>query len=211
MNNDIPIRTLPADGHLHESVAEAARILNGGGVIAMPTDTLYAFACALGQNDAMDRICKLRGIEDAAKRPLTFLLPDLGEVARWAQVSSHAYQILDRIFPGPFCVELNVARQARDRVPGKRNTIGIRIPNDPFCEKLLWTLGTPILSVTAKDREGNGLVTADAIRAAFPEQLDLIIDGGRQEGLPSTVVSLRDDWVDVLREGRGPTTQILVS
>jgi tRNA threonylcarbamoyl adenosine modification protein (Sua5/YciO/YrdC/YwlC family) len=211
MNNDIPIRQQPQANPLNNSVAEAARILNGGGVIAMPTDTLYAFACALGQDDAMNRICSLRGIADPGKRPLTFLLPDLGEIARWAQVSKHAYQILDRIFPGPFCVELNVAPQARERVPGKRSTIGIRIPNDPFCEKLLWTLGTPILSVTAKDLAGNGLYTADAIREAFGDKLDLVIDGGRQEGLPSTVVSLRDDWVDVLREGRGSTTQILVS
>lgn len=184
-------------------------ILKSGGVIAFPTDTLYGIGCAFDRRRAIERILKLRGI-DRSRRPLTFLLPDLGELARYAQVTEAGREILSRILPGPYCVELIAASVVPDPyVVGHRRTIGIRIPEHAFCERMLWSLGVPVLTATAKGRDGRLLTDAAAIAAEFGEQLDLIVDGGVQDGPPSTVVSLVDDWVTVLRNGRGDPDKLL--
>ncbi|MGA7741735.1 MAG: L-threonylcarbamoyladenylate synthase [Polyangia bacterium] len=187
---------------------QALSVLSAGGVIAFPTDTLYGLGCALGQPQAIERIQRMRGL-DLATRPLTFLLPDLGELPRFTRVSESAYRVLNRIFPGPYCTEL----LAHPRVPSplvhdERFTIGVRIPHSALCEKLTWRLGRPILTATAKSRDGHVLSSAAEIRQEYGTELDLILDGGALNGPPSTVVSLVDDWVTVLREGLGPVNRL---
>ncbi len=193
------------------SIAQAVKVLDGGGVIALPTDTLYGIGCAMGSLEGVDRIHAMRGI-DWVRRPLTFLLPDLGEVARWAKITGNGYRVLNRIFPGPYCVELTAAPNVPNSyVNPERKTLGIRIPDYLLCEKLLWSLGRPILTATAKARDGQVLTTADEIRAEYGNELDLILDAGPLTGPPSTVVSLVDDWVQVLREGRGPSGRVIMT
>lgn len=192
-----------------EAARPATEILHAGGVIAFPTDTLYGIGCAFDHPRAIERVLAMRGI-DRGRRPLTFLLPDLGELARYAQVTEAAHRILSDIFPGPYCVELLATRSVPDPyVVGHRRTIGVRVPDSPFCERLLWSLGVPILTATAKSREGRLLTTPAQIAAALGEHLDLIVDGGVLEGEPSTVASLVDDWVTVLRSGRGDPERLL--
>lgn len=178
-------------------------------MIAFPTDTLYGVGCAFDKPRAIERLITLRGI-DRGRRPLTFLIPDLGALARYGQVTEAAHRILDRILPGPYCVELVAAPTVpAPYVVGRRRTIGVRVPDHPFCEKVLWDLHVPILSATAKARDGSLLTTAAAIAAEYPEEIDLVVDGGTQDGEPSTVVSLVDDWVTVLRKGRGDPDRLL--
>jgi tRNA threonylcarbamoyl adenosine modification protein (Sua5/YciO/YrdC/YwlC family) len=187
----------------------ALEVVRSGGVLAFPTDTLYGIGCALGQSAAAERIQNLRAI-DTSKRPFTFLLPDIGALPHYAVVNEPAYRVLSRIFPGPYCAEL----VARDKLPGsaglpERPTIGVRIPESLLCQRLLWRLGKPLLTVTAKAADGNTLTTAQMIQQAYGDKIDLILDGGELSGAPSTVVSLVDEWVSVLREGRGPTNRVL--
>jgi tRNA threonylcarbamoyl adenosine modification protein (Sua5/YciO/YrdC/YwlC family) len=193
------------------AIRAALAAFNEGGVVAFPTDTLYGIGCVLGRAQAKDRIQALRHI-DPSRRPFTFLLPDLGVVPHYAVVREHAYRVMSRIFPGPYCVELPAtAKAGPGALPGAQPTIGVRIPGTPFCEKLLWSLGRPVLTVTAKSREGAPLPTAQAIADEYGAELDLIVDGGELTGLPSTVLSLIDDWTAVLREGRGPTGPALMA
>jgi len=194
-------------------VAEADRraldTLKGGGVIAFPTDTLYGIGCAFNRPRAIERVLNMRGI-DRVRRPLTFMLPDVGELARHTRVTDASRAILTRIFPGPYCVELVAAPSVPDPyVVGRQRTIGVRIPDHPFCERLLWALGMPLLTATAKARDGRLLTSADGIAAEFGLDLNLIVDGGVEDGPPSTVVSLVDDWVTVLRRGRGDPDRLL--
>jgi tRNA threonylcarbamoyl adenosine modification protein (Sua5/YciO/YrdC/YwlC family) len=192
-----------------EAERPATEILHAGGVIAFPTDTLYGIGCAIDHPRAIERILAMRGI-DRTRRPLTFLLPDLGELARYAQVTEAGHRILSQIFPGPYCVELMATASVPDPyVVGHRRTIGVRIPDHPFCERLLWSLGAPILTATAKSREDRLLKSATEIAAAMGSELDLVVDGGVLDGEPSTVVSLVDDWVTVLRRGRGDPDKLL--
>ncbi len=192
-----------------EALQKAIDVLNNGGVIALPTDTLYGLACVYGDSDGVQRIQTMRGFNKAA-RPLTFLLPDLGELPKYAVVGESAYAVLRKIFPGPYCAEL----AANPAVPEPfvhedRQTIGVRIPGTALCEKLLWALGKPLLSATAKSPAGDVLQTAAEIKREYGRSLDLILDGGSLSGPPSTVVSLAGDWVTVLREGRGPSNKLI--
>jgi tRNA threonylcarbamoyl adenosine modification protein (Sua5/YciO/YrdC/YwlC family) len=198
-----------APGALDAAARRAVEILAKGGVIAFPTDTLYGIGCAFGQRRATDRIQLMRDL-DLGRRPLTFLLPDLGQIAHYAVVTTEAYRILARILPGPYCIELG----ATPAVPpsfcaGRRRNIGVRVPAHPVCERLLWSLGVPILTATAKGRDGRLLRTAAEIEDEFGGALDLILDGGTLLGPPSTVVSLLDDWVRILRQGKGPTENLV--
>ncbi|HEY2903385.1 MAG TPA: L-threonylcarbamoyladenylate synthase [Polyangia bacterium] len=187
----------------------AVEVLTKGGVIAFPTDTLYGLGCAFGQRRATDRIQVMRNL-DLKRRPLTFLLPDLGEVARYAVVTTEAYRILSRILPGPYCIELGATRAVPDPfVVGQRRNIGVRVPAHPVCERLLWSLGAPVLTATAKGRDDRLLRTAAEIDEEFGGEVDLILDGGPLLGPPSTVISLLDDWVRVLRQGKGPTENLV--
>jgi tRNA threonylcarbamoyl adenosine modification protein (Sua5/YciO/YrdC/YwlC family) len=194
----------PAEAVLQQTVA----VLAEGGVVAFPTDTLYGLGCAFGQQQAVERIQQMRGV-DLTSRPLTFLLPDVGELARYTRVSESAYRLVNRIFPGPYCAELLALPSVPSPfVQGDRRTIGVRIPQSALCEKLIWRLGRPILSATAKSRDGHILTTAAEIKMEYGSQVDLILDGGTLNGPPSTVVSLVDDWVAVLREGLGPANRL---
>jgi tRNA threonylcarbamoyl adenosine modification protein (Sua5/YciO/YrdC/YwlC family) len=190
-------------------LAQTIEVLKNGGVIALPTDTLYGIACVFGDSAGVKRIQTMRGF-DIASRPLTFLLPDLGELPRYAVVSESAFAIMRRIFPGPYCAEL----AASTNVPAPfvhedRRTIGVRIPGTALCEKLLWALGKPLLTATARSRSGDVLTSAAEIKREFGKSLDLVLDAGTLSGPPSTVVSLAGDWVTVLREGRGPSNKLI--
>jgi len=204
-----PVLEIAPSQPAEEALQRAVEVLQRGGVIALPTDTLYGLACVYGEKQGVDRIQKMRGFDKAA-RPLTFLLPDLGELPKYAVVGESAYAVLRKIFPGPYCAEL----AANSTVPEPyihedRQTIGVRVPGTALCEKLLWAIGKPLLSATAKSPGGDTLHTAAEIKREYGRKLDLILDGGSLAGPPSTVVSLAGDWVTVLREGRGPSNKLI--
>lgn len=192
-----------------EVIAKTIAILRQGGVIALPTDTLYGLACVYGDSAGMQRIQTMRGFDKAA-RPLTFLLPDLGELPKYATVGESAYTVLRKIFPGPYCAELIAGPSVPEPfIHEDRRTIGVRIPATALCEKLLWALGKPLLSATAKSRDGDILHTAGEIKREYGKALNLILDAGSLSGPPSTVVSLAGDWITVLRAGRGPSNRLM--
>ena len=191
-----------------EVLQRAVDVLKHGGVIALPTDTLYGIACVYGNQEGIARIQAMCGF-DIAVRPLTFLLPDLGELPRYAKVSEAYYNVLRRIFPGPYCAEMTAAPSiAKPFVREGRRTIGVRIPGTALCEKVIWSLGKPLLSATAKAPTGEILTTAAEIKREYGKSLDLILDAGTQSGPPSTVVGLVGDKIAVLREGRGPSNKV---
>ncbi len=184
-------------------------VLRGGGVVAFPTDTLYGLACAFGNQEGIQRIQTMRSF-DAAARPLTFLLPDLGELPHYAKITDAAFSILRKIFPGPYCAELNATPIVpKPFLHEERKTIGVRIPGTALCEKVIWALGKPLLSATAKSASGDVLTTAAEIKREYGKSLDLILDAGTLSGPPCTIVSLANDWITVLREGRGPSNKVI--
>jgi tRNA threonylcarbamoyl adenosine modification protein (Sua5/YciO/YrdC/YwlC family) len=204
-----PIVSVAPSQPEEEVLARTLEVLKNGGVIALPTDTLYGLACVFGNSAGIQRIQTMRGFDSTA-RPLTFLLPDLGELPHYAVVSESAYTVLRRIFPGPYCAELVASTSVPvPFVNEDRRTIGVRIPGTALCEKLLWALGKPLLTATAKSPSGDILTGALEIKREYGKSLDLILDAGILSGPPSTVVSLAGDWVTVVREGRGPSNKLI--
>jgi tRNA threonylcarbamoyl adenosine modification protein (Sua5/YciO/YrdC/YwlC family) len=192
-----------------EVIEKALDVFRTGGVVALPTDTLYGLTCVMGDESAIERIQTMRGF-DVATRPMTFLLPDLGELPRYAVVGESAYNVLRKIFPGPYCAELVAAPTVpAPFVHQDRRTIGVRIPGTALCEKLLWSLGKPLLTATAKSLSGDLLTSAAEIKRELGKSVEMILDAGTLSGPPSTVVSLAGDWVTVVREGRGPSNKLI--
>jgi tRNA threonylcarbamoyl adenosine modification protein (Sua5/YciO/YrdC/YwlC family) len=182
-------------------VEEAVGWFDRGAVVAYATDTFFAFGCDFRNRQAVERLYRVRELD--RHRPLAFLFPDLSDIARYAQVSNTAYRIMRRIFPGPYTVELEATREIPKMVMEKRRRIGIRVPDEPVLLAILRARGQPIMSTSGKTPDGEYLLTAADIERTYGDAIDCIIDSGPISGLPSTVLSLVGDVVQVIREGAG--------
>ncbi len=183
-------------------IAQAARAVAGGAVIAYPTDSTYALACRLGDKAAAERLRRLR--ETDRQHPVTLVCRDLGEIATYAYVDNPAYRLLRSLTPGPYTFVLPATREVPRRLMHpKRKTIGIRVPDHPVAMALLEVLDEPLMSTTVVDDE-RALTDAEDVAAAFGGDVEVIVDGGATPGEPTTVLALADGRVEVLREGRGP-------
>ncbi len=183
------------------TVERAVKVLEDGGLIAYPTDTYYGVGCDLNSKKAIDR---LYGVKNRDRRkPLAILCPDLSDVAKYAKVSNFAYRIMRQLTPGPFTFVLEATKLVPDMMQSKQKQVGIRVPQAPLMLAIAAMLGRPIVTTSATDMDGVVLTDAKEIKEALGQRLDLILDGGPQPDEPSTVVSLLDDQIEVLRQGKG--------
>jgi tRNA threonylcarbamoyl adenosine modification protein (Sua5/YciO/YrdC/YwlC family) len=187
-------------------VEEAVRIFEDGAVVAYPTDTVFGLGCDFRNRQAVERLYKVRALE--RHRPLAFLFPDLADIARYAQVSNTAYRIMRRIFPGPYTVELEATREIPKAILEKRRRIGIRVPDEPVLRAIITALGRPIMSTSAKTPDGELLLTAADLERTYGDTIDCIIDTGPVPGVQSTVLSLVNDEIQVIRMGAGPVDDL---
>ena len=186
---------------------QAAALLHGGGVLAVPTDSSYALVCRLDDQDAVDRIRRLRQIND--KHHLTLLCRDLSELASYAHVDNRQYRLLKLATPGAYTFILDATKEVPRRVSHpQRKTIGLRVPDRKGLQMLLELHGAPLLATTLiPPDETEPLNDPQEIRERFEKQLDAIIDAGACPLEPTTVLDLTPmntggDPV-VVREGRG--------
>ena len=184
-------------------VKQAVEVIRKGGVIIYPTDSSYALGCRLGDKSALERIRRIRRLDD--KHNFTLMCRDLSELGVFAKVNTTAFRLLKAYTPGPYTYILNATREVpRMLMHPKRRTIGLRVPGHPIAQALLAELAEPLMSVT--------LILPDAteplsdpyeIRDLLESQVDLIIDGGYGGIEASTVVSFVDEEPEVLRIGCG--------
>ncbi len=196
-----------ADHPQPRKINQVAEQLEDGAVIAYPTDTVYGFGCDLTNRKAIDRIYRLKDM--SPKQLLSFVCPDLSEIARYAHVGDAAYRILRRILPGPYTVVLEATREVPKKLLQKRKTVGIRVPDCPIALDLVRALGRPIISSSVVNGDGEPMEAAEDIRERYSRQLDAILDGGFLMAEPSTVISLVDDEFEVIREGKGSLDAIM--
>jgi tRNA threonylcarbamoyl adenosine modification protein (Sua5/YciO/YrdC/YwlC family) len=182
-------------------VERVATLLADGGLLAYPTDTYYGVGCDLFSRKAIERLYALKGRDK--KKPLAFLCPDLSDVARYAIVSKFAYRTMKRLTPGPFTFVLAATRLVPDMMQTKQRQVGIRVPEVPLLREVAARLGRPIVTTSATGADGEVLLDAHDIKEQLGNRLDLILDGGVHPNEPSTVVSLLDDQLEVLRQGKG--------
>jgi len=184
-------------------IYQAVDIIRKGGVIAYPTDTTYALACHIGDKQALDRIKRIRQLDD--KHNFTLLCKDLAQISTFTKVSNDAHRLIKSLTPGAFTFIIGATKEVpRRMLHAKRKTIGIRIPDNAIALALVEELGEPLLSTTLilPDEE---LVLADPydIREKLEHELDLIIDAGVIESEPSTIISCAEGQVEIVRQGKG--------
>jgi tRNA threonylcarbamoyl adenosine modification protein (Sua5/YciO/YrdC/YwlC family) len=182
-------------------VQRAVEVLEKGGLLAYPTDTYYGLGCDLFSKKAIERLYQLKGRDK--RKPLSFLCPDLSDVAKYGHVSNFAYRTMKSLTPGAFTFILEATRHVPEMMMSKQREVGIRVPDSALARALAQHLGRPIVTTSATNAEGEPLTDARDIKEALGHGLDLILDGGVRLMEPSTVVSLIGDTLEILRQGKG--------
>ena len=189
-------------------IRQAADMVRAGALIAYPTDSCYALGCQLEDARALERLRRIRGIDE--RHRLTLMCRDLSEISAYALVDDARFKLLKRVTPGSYTFVLPARRQVPRRVTS-RKTIGVRIPGHPAAHALLAELNEPMLSTTLTlPGETVPLSDAHEIRARLERQVDLVIDAGPCDTQPSTVIDLTGDAPQVVREGKGPLAPFVV-
>jgi tRNA threonylcarbamoyl adenosine modification protein (Sua5/YciO/YrdC/YwlC family) len=187
-------------------VKRAVEIVRAGGVMAYPTDSSYAIGCHIGDKGAMERIRRIRGVDD--RHNFTLVCRDLSEVALYARLSNADYRILRTYTPGPYTFILPATREVPRRLQNpRRKTIGLRVPQHAIAQALLAELREPLMSSTLiLPGDEWPLNEPETIRHRLEHQLDLVIDGGNCGLEPTTVLVLEDGVSHITRRGRGDTS-----
>jgi tRNA threonylcarbamoyl adenosine modification protein (Sua5/YciO/YrdC/YwlC family) len=184
-------------------IKQAAQIIHGGGVVAVPTDSCYALVCHLDDKAAVERLRRIRGIDE--KHHLALLCRDLSEIGVYARVDNRQFRLLKAATPGPFTFILEATREVPRRLSHpSRKTIGLRVPETPIVEALMAELGQPLISSTLiLPDETEPLNDPEEINARIGKQLDLVIDGGACSMEMTTVIDLTGSEPELIRMGRG--------
>ena len=186
-------------------IRRAAEIVRDGGVIVYPTDSCYALGCHIGDKTAMERMRRIRDVDE--RHHFALVCRDLREIAVYARVDNQQYRMLKAATPGCYAFILEATREVPKRLlhPSRR-TIGLRVPDHPVVRALLAELNEPLLSSTLTlPGEDVPLNDPDDIRERMEHQVDLIIDAGSCGVTPTTIVNLTGPAPEILRLGKGDT------
>jgi tRNA threonylcarbamoyl adenosine modification protein (Sua5/YciO/YrdC/YwlC family) len=188
-------------------IKKAVDILRDGGVIIYPTDTVYGLGCDLYNKKGIEKIYEIK--KRNKKQPFSFVCADLKDISRYARVSDYAYKTMKRLLPGPYTFILEASRLVPKIILPKRQTTGIRVPDNRICLALVRELGQPIISTSVKAENGDILGDPYNIKEKFGHFVDLVIDGGTLAPEQSSVVSLVDDIIEVIRVGKGDVSTLI--
>ncbi len=179
-------------------------ILNKGGVIIYPTDTMYAIGCSIQSQQAVNRICEIRQIKPTKNR-FSFICADLSAISNFAKVSDFAFKLLKRYLPGAYTFVLPASSKVPSVLVQSKKTVGIRIPDYAPILEIVKQLGHPLLtsSLPTEGFDIEDYTDPSLIAEQYGNQVDLILDGGVGGLTPSTVIDLQDDVIDIIREGAG--------
>lgn len=182
-------------------IRKVVDIVEQGGVIGYPTDTIYGVGCDLFNPEAIQKIHRFKKME--GKKPLSFICSDLKDISQYAFVSNYAYKVMKRVLPGSYTFILKATKLVPKIAQTKQKTVGIRIPDNKICLALVKVLGHPIIS-TSVNKPNEGLYNDPAeIEERFGKHLDLVIDGGVIVAEHSSIIDLTGDFPKVIRAGKG--------
>lgn len=174
-----------------------------GGVIIYPTDTIYGLGCDIFQHKAVERICRIKQV-DPAKAQLSFICYDLSDLSNYTKsISTPLYRLLKNYLPGPYTFILPASKQVPKILKSRKDTIGLRIPDNIIARSLVRELQHPILSSSLPGDMVEEYTDPEMIREKFESQVDIIIDGGIGGMVPSTVVDCTGDEPVLTRKGLG--------
>lgn len=186
-------------------ILKVVEVLQQGGVIIYPTDTVYGMGCDITHAKAVEKVARLKGV-NIEKSNLSFICSDLSHLSLYARpISNHVFKIVKKNIPGPFTFILEASSQVPKYFKGKKKTVGIRVPDNNIIREIVRELGNPILSTSIHDDDEILEYTTDPelIHEKFQDVADLVIDGGFGELVPSTVVDLTSSEPVIIRKGKG--------
>jgi len=186
-------------------IQKIAKILEQGGIIIYPTDTIYGLGCDINNQKAIKRICQLRKL-DYKKANLSFICKDIGQIANYTKpISNQLFRTLKKNLPGPFTFILASNNEVPKMFKNKKRTVGVRVPDHPIPIAIVETLGRPILTTSLRSDDEILEYFSDPadIYEDFKDRVDAFINSGYGGNMPSTVVDATEDELALIREGMG--------
>ncbi len=186
-----------------KEINKVVQILQDGGLIIYPTDTVYAMGCDALNVRAVEKICRMKGI-NPEKSNLSIICCDLSNISEYARVDNFTFKLMKKNLPGPFTFILNTT-SSLPKIKKKKKTVGIRIPDNNIIRELVNSLGNPILTTSVKDDDEMLEYSTDPelIYEKYKEQVDVVIDGGYGGIEASTIVDCTDGEPEIIRQGKG--------
>lgn len=185
------------------SLKMIAECLLDGGVIVYPTDTIYGLGCDIFKGKAIERIARIKGI-DPQKAQLSFICNDLSDLSRYSKpISTPLYRMLKYYLPGPYTFILPASKEVPKILSSKKNTIGLRVPDNKIACGIIKQLDNPILSATLPGEMVEEYTDPELIHDKFGKLVDMVIDGGIGGITPSTVVDCTQEPYEIIRQGAG--------
>lgn len=193
------------DNPNEREIRRIVELLQKGGVIIYPTDTIYAIGCYIHNVKAVQRVSALRGVK-AEKAHFSMICKNLSEAAAYGKMNNEVFRAMKRVLPGPFTFILPATSKLPNQLMGKRKTIGIRIPDNFILQAIMDEFNSPLLTTSVKGDPGEDaeyITDPELIHEKYERLVDLVIDGGYGQNVPSTVVDCTTDEMTVLRQGLG--------
>ncbi|MEP6614992.1 MAG: L-threonylcarbamoyladenylate synthase [Ginsengibacter sp.] len=182
---------------------QIADCLKSGGIIIYPTDTIYGLGCDIFQPKAIERICKIKNVEPQ-KAQLSFICKDLSHLSDYTKsIDTPLYRMLKSHLPGPYTFILPASKQVPKILKSRKDTIGLRVPDNIICQQILETLDNPILSATLPGEMVEEYTDPEIIFEKFESLVDLVVDGGNGGMTPSTIIDCTSGEWKVTRQGAG--------
>jgi tRNA threonylcarbamoyl adenosine modification protein (Sua5/YciO/YrdC/YwlC family) len=188
-------------------IQQVVGVLDEGGVIGYPTDTIYGIGCSIFQKAGIQRIYEIKGKD--RHKPLSFICSDLKDISKYAQVPNYAYKMMKKLVPGPYTFLLQATRLVPKIMLTKRKTVGIRVPDNPICQALVRELGHPIITTSVSKPDEQLYNDPRQIHGRLQGRLDLVIDGGVLMAEHSTIVDLTGEVPEIVRIGKGDVREFL--
>lgn len=185
-----------------KELRRVVEVLEADGVVIYPTDSVYAFGCSLHSPRAIERLKRIKG-KDAEGFALVF--ESIAQVSEYCRVDNLAFRTLKRNLPGPFTFILAASSQVPDKALERRRTIGVRIPGSIVARAIVSALGCPLVTTSVRDHDLEEEYTTDPelIHERYGRDVEIVIDGGMGDNIPTTVVDLSSGEAEIIREGKG--------
>jgi tRNA threonylcarbamoyl adenosine modification protein (Sua5/YciO/YrdC/YwlC family) len=195
--------------HLHpqdpqpRNIKTIVECLKDGGVIIYPTDTIYGLGCDIFQHKAIERICRIKNV-DPHKAQLSFVCYDLSDMSRFTKsIDTPLYRLLKSYLPGPFTFILPASKEVPKILQSKKNTIGLRVPDNNIARSIVHELGNPVLSSSLPGEMVEEYTDPEIIHDKFENLVDIVINGGIGGMMPSTIIDCTKEEYEILRQGAG--------
>lgn len=184
-------------------IRQIVETLQKGGIIIYPTDTIYGLGCDILQQKAVERICRIKKV-DPKKAQLSFVCSDLGHLSDFAkQVPNPTYRLLKEYLPGPYTFILPASRMVPKIIQSKKDTIGLRIPDNAIALEIVKELGRPILSASLPGELVEDYTDPEIMYENFMNDVDIVVDGGIGGTMPSTIIDCTKEEPEIIRQGLG--------